>query len=200
MRVKLFSPDGVKPEDYRYKYPELERTQEFTNISPRGLIFVWYYSNQTSPLMEIEDNYERAEEALKRSGYNPGKTEKEAILKLQFGSDMAVAIKKMSEFSPGPRFKAYKMVRSVFDQYEKIISSGPEAFTITEGKGDTQISYIDYTRYVNISAKITEELSTLLVKMEEGFGIVDVSGNEVKEESDGMSLRDWHRKRENVND
>jgi len=172
------------------------------------LIFVWWYANQTSSLvLEIDDDYDRAEEALKRSGYNPGKNEKEAILKLQFNSEMAVAIKKMSEYAPEPRFKAYKMIRTIFDHYENIITQGPDAFKVTEkliktkdGEEGGEASFIDYHKHVNVSAKIAEEIPELLNKLEEGFGIVDISGGEVKEENDVSSIRDWHRKRENVQD
>ena len=206
MRIKLFSPENIKPEDYRYKYPELERAEEFANLSPRALIFVWWYANQTSSLvLEIDDDYDRAEEALKRSGYNPGKNEKEAILKLQFNSEMAVAIKKMSEYAPEPRFKAYKMIRTIFDHYENIITQGPDAFKVTEkliktkdGEEGGEASFIDYPKYVNVSAKIAEEIPNLLNKLEEGFGIVDISSGEVKEENDVASIRDLHLKRENV--
>jgi hypothetical protein len=199
MNIRLFSPENIKPEDYKHRYPELDRTTEFADLSPRALVFVWYYSNQTSPLVDIRDDYERTEEALKKSGYNPGKVEKEAILKLQFSSDMAAAIKKMSEYSPSERFKAYKMIRTIFDHYEKLIKDGPEAFTVTEGKGENQMSYIDHSRYVNTSAKIVEEILILLVKLEEGFGVIDIKG-EAKEEDEVMSIRDWHKKREHVNE
>ena len=197
MKIKLFNPEGIKPDDYRHKYPELERTEEFSELSARALIFVWWYANPTSDLvLDIKDDYDRVAEAMKKSGFNPGKTEKDRMLKLQFDSNMAGAIKKMSDFDPGVRFKSYMMIRNIFDHYESLIRKGPEAFTVIEGKGDNQTTYIDHARYVTTSAKIAEEIPSLLVRMEEGFGIIDITGNEIPDEGVSDSFRDWHRGRE----
>jgi len=200
MDIKIFSPVGIKAEDYRHRFPELERTVEFENIAPRALIFAWWYSNQTSPLvLYTPDDYERVEEALKKSGFNPGKVEREQILKLQFNSALAVAIKKMSEFDPDARFKAYKMIRNIFDHYETIIQLGPEAFqtSTVEGKGDKMVTtqYTDYKRYVDVSAKVAEELPGLLSKLEEGFAIVTIAGEE-KDLDENSTMHEWHQSKE----
>jgi hypothetical protein len=201
MKIRLFDPQGIKPDDYRHKYPELERTDEYNDLSARALIFVWWYANPTSPLViGIVDEYERVEEAMKKAGYNPAKVEKENILKLQFDSTMAAAIKKMGEYDPGARFKSFKMIQNIFNHFEELISKGPDAFMTTEGKGDNAISYTDYPRYVTTSTKIAEEIPSLLAKLEEGFGIVDVSGNEVLEEEGASTIRDWHRKKSDGQD
>lgn len=198
--IRIFDPQGIKPEDYRHKFPELERCSEFNGIHPKGLIFAWYYINQTSPLvLYIPDDHERVEEALKRSGYNPGKVEKDRILSLQFDSAMAECIKKMSLFDPDARFKAYVMVKKIFDHFQKLIAKGPEAFqtSSTEGKGDSAVTteYVDYKRYVDVSAKIADELPGLLRKLEEGFAVVTVTGEEV-EAGENSDMHEWHRARE----
>jgi hypothetical protein len=201
MNIQIFSPQGIKADDYRHRFPELERCQEFDGLSARALIFVWWYANKTSELvLYTHDDYERVAEALKRSGFNPGKTEKEKILGLQFDSQMAIAIKKMSEFDPGARFKAYMMIKNIYDHYQKIIDLGPEAFVSKEttGKGETAVTVelVDYKRYVDVSAKIADELPGLLIKLEEGFAIVNVSGDEIKED-ESTALRDWQQKKDN---
>jgi hypothetical protein len=196
-KIKLFNPEGVKPDDYRHKFPELERTEEFNELSAQALIFVWYYSNPTSELViGIPDDNERVVEALKKSKYNPSKAERENIVRLQFDTSMAEAIKKMSNFDPGIRFKSYKMIANIFNHYEALIEKGPDAFVTTEGRGDNKVEYIDHARYVTTSARIAEEIPSLLAKLEEGFGIIDITGNEVIEEGGVSSLRDWHRGRE----
>jgi hypothetical protein len=200
MSITTFDPRGIKPDDYRHRFPELERTKEFDNLSSRQLIFIWWYANQSSPLvLEEHDNYERVKEAMTRSGFNPGKTEKERILSLQFDSATAVAIQKMASFDPGARFKSYLMVKKIFDEYQRILDRGPEAFqeSTTKGEGDKAVTTteIDYKKYVDISAKITGELSALLAKLEEGFAVVNVSGEEVKED-ESTALRDWQMKKE----
>lgn len=197
MKIRLFDPTGIKVEDYRYKYPELDRTPEFTPIAPRTLIFIWWYANPTSPLvLDIHDPYERVAEALVRASFNPSKIEKDKFLKLQFDSDMAVAIKRMENFDPGARFKSYLMIRDIFKQYQDIINKGPEAFETSEGSGDDTRKYTDYKRYVDISAKIAEELPGLLKKLEEGFGIINISGDEFVSELGSNDMRDYYRKKD----
>jgi len=200
MTIRIFDPTSIKPEDYRHRYPELERTAEFAELHAKALIFVWWYANQTSPLViYTHDDYERVSEALKRSGYNPSKTEKDRLLSLQFDSQMATAIQKMASFDPGARFFAYKMIKNIYDHYQKIIDMGPEAFEVTtrQGKGDDAIETkeTDYKRYVDVSAKISDELPGLLTKLEEGFAIVNIEGDEIVED-EASAMRDWHMKRE----
>ena len=198
MSIRLFDPVGIKPDEYRHRYPELDREPVFADLSAQALIFVWYYANQSSPLtMEILDDYERVAEALKRSKYNPSKAERENILRLQFDSLMAEAIKKMSEYLPNMRFQSYKIIANIFKHYQELIEMGPSAFVTIEGKGENKIEYTDHARYVTTSARIAEEIPSLLAKLEEGFGIIDITGNEVIEEGGVSSLRDWHRSREN---
>jgi hypothetical protein len=102
MKITLFDPTGIKPDDYRHKYPELDRASEFAELPARALIFVWFYANPTSPLvLDIQDEYERVKEALKKSGFNPSKIERERMENLQFDDKFATAIKKMGSFDPG---------------------------------------------------------------------------------------------------
>jgi hypothetical protein len=198
MKIRLFDPAGIKPEDYKHRYPELERTDEFNTMQARALIFVWWYANPTSDLvLDIPDDYERVAEALRRSQFNPGRAEKENILHLQFNTELAAAIKKMASFDPGSRFKAYMMVRTIFKHYDEIAHKGPEAFKVIEGKGDNVTEYIDYARYVTTNTKIAEELPELLHKLEEGFGVTSTGGNLMEEEDSSSLMRDFHMGREN---
>jgi hypothetical protein len=200
-KVRIFDPTGIKAEDYRHRYPELERTEEFSGFTPKALIFIWWYANATSDLvLYMEDDYERAKEALRRSGYNPTKTEKERILDLRFDSNMAVAIKKMGSYDPGARFKAFLMIKKIYDQYQSIIDLGMEAFEIetTTGKGENQVTSreTDYKKYVDVTTKIAEAMPGLLAKLEEGFAITTVTGDEVIAGEENSDLRDWHTKKE----
>jgi len=47
---------------------------------------------------------------------------------------------------------------------------------------------------VDVSAKIADELPGLLTKLEEGFAIVNVSGDEIVED-EASAMRDWHMKK-----
>lgn len=204
MKIRIFDPAKIKVDDYRHKYPELDRTSEFIDLTSRALIFIWWYANATSPLvLDIEDDYERAAQALKQSGYNPTKNERENILRLQFDTPMAVAIKKMASFDPGIRFRSYKIVRTVFNEYEKLIKRGPvnvpetaeDNEVITEKSADKSPYFVD--RYVVTSTRIVEALPNLIAKLEEGFGIVDISGEKQEEDIGASTMRDWHMGKEN---
>lgn len=200
-KVRIFDPTGIKPEDYRHRYPELERTDEFSRLSPKQLIFVWWYANATSDLvLYVNDEYDRVKEALIKSGYTPSKTEREAMLDLRFNSDIAVAIKKMSNYDPGARFKAFLMIKKIYDQYQSIIDMGISAFEVemTTGKGDDKVTTkeTDYKKYVDVTSKIAEAMPGLLAKMEEGFAIVTISGDEMIAGEENSDIRDWHTKKE----
>jgi hypothetical protein len=198
MKIRLFDPTGVKPEDYKHRYPELERTPEFSELHTRALLFVWWFSNPTSEfVLDIHDDYERAEKALAKSQFNPGKTERESILRCQFSSELAAAIKKMQGYDPGARFKSYLMIKKIFDNYQRIVDQGPAAFATTEGEGENEITYTDHKRYVDVTAKIAEEIPNLLLKLEEGFGIIDMAGEEKEIEEGASSIREWHQGRHN---
>lgn len=199
MSIKIFDPQGVKADDYRHRYPELERTSEFADLPAQALIFVWYYANQTSDcVLDIQDDYERVKEALKRSKFNPSKTERENILRLQFDNNLAIAVKKMASFDPGIRFRSYKIVRMVFNEYEKLVRRGsggmPEDSDESEEGTKKNISSID--RYVVTTSRIVEALPSLIAKIEEGFGVVDIGGNEVEADAGASTIREWHRSKE----
>jgi len=200
MNIRTFDPTNIKAEDYRHRYPELERESCFDGLSARALIFIWHYANKSSDLFIYEqDDYIRVAEALKRSGFNPGKTEKERLLSLQFDSQTALAIQKMNSYDTNARFKSYCMVKKIFDQYQTIVDLGPNAFkeSTTKGEGEKAVTTeeVDYKKYVDISAKIANELPELLVKLEEGFAVVNVLGEAVGED-ESTALRDWQQKKD----
>jgi len=200
-KVRIFDPTGIKAEDYRHRYPELERTEEFSTFPPKALIFIWWFANATSDLvLYMQDEEERVKEALRRSGYNPTKVDKERILSLRFDSNMAVAIKKMASYDPGARFKSFLMIKKIYDQYQTIVDMGTGAFKIVTrtGKGDdaVEVEEVDYKKYVDVTTKITESMSGLLAKLEEGFAITTVTGDEIIAGEENSALRDWHTKKE----
>lgn len=110
---------------------------------------------------------------------------------------MAGAVKRMGEIDPGARFKAFLMIKEIYDQYRTIIKEGPKAFETTEGKGDNAITYTDHKRYVDVSAKIAEEIPGLLKKLEEGFGIADVKGDLDEVDGDSSDMRDFYTEKDN---
>lgn len=189
--MRLFDPMGLKPQDYKNKYPELETTPEFESLSGTELIFVWYFANATSPIIDILDKDKRVVEALDKSGYMPAN--KEQFLKLRFGEKMEQAIMKMSSFIPGARYFAWKAIKNTYRNYIEILNRDPSEFTKAVGKGEDVITEEDLGTYTNITTKITAALPDLINQLEEGFG---VTINASEEEEEGSSiLRNWHQDR-----
>jgi len=202
MRYKIFDPTICKPEDYRTKYPELADVEEFGELSARTLIFVWWYANQSSDLViGIADRKKRVAEALTRSGWKPSRTENDKILNLQFDDRLAVAIERMGQFDPGIRFRSWRMLNNIMQQYEELITQGSAAFTKKEkvGSGETavEVEVTDHNQYVTTSAKIAQTIPLLLEKLETGFGI-SISQDD-QEEAVGGAMHDWHMNRSDDN-
>jgi hypothetical protein len=121
--ARLFDPAGIKPEDYRSRYPELKRIPEFVELSATALMFVWYYANPTSELTGIKDDFLKVKEALEKSNFNPGKVGREDLLKLHFPDAIAGAIERMSRMNEDARFRAKKMVEGILGSYETILKN-----------------------------------------------------------------------------
>lgn len=170
----IFDPRGIKPEEYKIKYPELKRVKELDALPIKTLIFVWWYANPTSPIVN-KDKDKRVIEALNKSGWSPGKKEREDIEALRFPENIALAVDKMSAIDPGARYKAYRMVHSIFKEFNDIIETGVEGFVVKtiEGKGENreEVETVDRFRYVQTASKIAETLPSLIKAAEEGFGI-----------------------------
>jgi len=186
MRLRLFNPEGLKAVDYKAAYPELERTPEFEHMKGSELMFVWYYSNATSPLMEIIDREERVVEALKRSRFNPEPSEYERMLKLQFSEQLEIAIGKMSSYLPGARYLGWKALKAIFDQYQEIASKGTDYFKKTVGTGEDAVDEVDYSAYTNTTTKIVAALPGLIQRMEEGLGISMAGSSEDGDDVHGI--------------
>ena len=201
MEIRLFDPTGLRPVDYKATYPEMKRTKEFESIPGIELIFIWYFANATSPLVDITDKHKKVDEAIRRSGYSPGPDEHEKLLKLQFPPHIEAAIEKMSSYLPGARYFGWRALKNIFDQYQDIASRGPESFKKKVGSEENEagdmvpIMEIDYNAYTNTSTKISTAMPGLISSMEEGFGI-SITGVVSDDEEEGNSqLREWNLNR-----
>ena len=182
---KIFDPYKIRPEDYRSRYPELKRIKEFEGLTATELIFVWYYANPTSDLIDIENDMERVAKALKLSNYTPAKRIKEDIFNLRFPEKLAVAIERMSKFEPDARMHARVMVEEILKNYTTLCK-------IEEYKDDK--GELDRKKYVDTTTTIAKELPGLIAKLEEGFGVSVQSDDEVEQ---GINFsRDWYQSQE----
>jgi len=184
---KLFDPVGMKPEEYRGRYPELKRIKEFDILSVSALIFVWWYANPTSDLISVTNDFERVKLALEQSKYKPSKALRENILQLRFSDDLAMAIDRMSRLRDDVRIRAKIMLASIFKNYETIVTN---LGTITPNDDDAE-----KTKYITMTINITKELPMLVLKMEEGFGVSTRSDDE-EEALINIPVRDYFRSKE----
>ncbi len=189
-KYSIFSPVGIKPEEYKIKYPELKRVPEFDNLPVKTLIFVWWYSSPTSPIVN-KDKKKKAQEALTKSGWSPGKKEQEDIESLRFPENIALAIDKMGAIDEGARYKAYKMVHRILHEFGEIIETGIDGFKnkVVEGKGEERVEteVTDVFRYVQTASKIADTLGSLINAAEEGFG-VSIKGEGEEDDIDGSAF------------
>lgn len=179
MMHRLFDPEGIRPEDYKGSYPELSKIAEFSRLNTRQILFVWWYSNPTSPLvLTVTDNRMRVEQALEKSGYNPGSARK-GYLDLKFPENISFAIERMLKFDVPNRVKAYNMINKIFVQFESIVDNkdqfADEKQEVDEDGTVTITKEFDAKKYVDTAAKVAESLPKLINMIEEGFGIKETS-------------------------
>jgi hypothetical protein len=170
MSIHVFDPRNVRTEEYRSKYPELHKIPEFADLPVRELIFVWWMSNPTSPLVKkLKDTKQRVLAALQESGYNPGKDATERMMNGVFSENVAVAMDRMSKVDASTRNRARTMVENIMKNYEEIINNKESVKSLEK---DEQKKYVDLT------AKITDALPMLIEKLEIGFGVTQRGGKD----------------------
>ena len=130
--ITVFDPRGINPQKYKASYKELSDTSEFKPLTGKELVFVWFYSNKTSPLITTnmlpENRVLRAlqlAEMIKPKDSNDiGKylnsRELDNYLDLVFPDYIKIAMDKMAEFQPGIRDAARTMLVSVFNNLKKV--------------------------------------------------------------------------------
>ena len=189
--IRLFDPEGLKAVEYKSTYPELGETKEFESFPGKELIFVWYYANATSPLINIKDDKKRVGEALRFSGYNPDPAERETLLNRNFTERVEAAINKMGSYQPGVRYLGWKMLKNIFDQYNELVNDGVAGFTKVLKNGDSIETVLDISTWVTLSKQIAVAMPDLIKRIEEGFG-VSVSGISSEEEEGSSMHREWN--------
>jgi len=112
--ITLFDPRNTN--NYIRTYPELLAIDEFKVISSERLLrFVWYYSNPTSPIIELP-TYLRVEQALESAyGDNSNINEKQyfSFMELNFPSSLISAMIRMEKFRVNERVRAYRLALNI---------------------------------------------------------------------------------------
>jgi hypothetical protein len=184
--ITIFDPRNIR-KGYTYvkEYPEMSRIIEFQNIQNLDLIFIWWYSNPTSPLvLNFQIPVIRASKAYYKTfgrNHTDGK-KKLNFCRAVFPEGIKMAIEKMVTFDVDARGRAKIMINKIFTDYEKIIN------TIELSEFKTAQGEIDYNKYVGVRKMIVAEIYDLIRIKEEGFGIKAKNKKEKDEEEGGQRL------------
>jgi hypothetical protein len=158
--IKVFEPSA---RDMKAEFPELAEVEEFKNLSNRDLKFVWYLSNQTSPLVDLGTK-ERIKEAIEicYNGKLP-EAEKDEYIAGVFGEEMLKAINRMSMIDPMIRVQAKYNIEYIFGKLQKIIVIADNELNELEAD--------EKKKYAELAIKIANEMPNLVSLMERKFGI-----------------------------
>jgi hypothetical protein len=103
----IFAPRGER--DLRREYPELYDYPELTKLNPSELLFVWWYSCQSSPIYDLPEE-KRFPIAIDRSFKGSQREERKSKYASTaqapaLPSDLKAACKTMNAFNPGMRIQ-----------------------------------------------------------------------------------------------
>lgn len=193
-KIILFGPKDGK--SLIRLYPELAAQKEF-DLPSDDLLFVWYYSNQSSPIDPSLPEKTRAQmaarEAFKRE-YD--KEKRQRFSELDFPEKIKTAISKMRKYMPEARAEAKRMLQTSFNKMQQMIDVDVEDFKYVDEKGQIQVNWTGRKQYFDMVHKMTETLPILLKQIEEGFGIDTIKPGHEKADN---AISKYHRhKKDNL--
>lgn len=182
-KIYLFGPKNKK--DLKHQYPELGNFPEFKNLTTAELLFVWWYANQTSPLVtddNLSDKMRIAFAFTEAFGtksndavYDKRKTD---YYSSNFPSHISIAIDVMRSFNPTVRARSRMMVEKILANYEKLVDIKISDFETKNDDGSKEINWTGRNNYVTSTKNISDTLPQLINQVEQGFGVSDNKGEE----------------------
>ena len=159
--IEMFEPSQ---RDMRLDYPELSEVNEFEHLNARELKFCWYVGSRTSPLANIPKK-KRVQVAANTAwgGYHADRKEVKELASGKIPDNIMKAIKKKSSYNPSVRLRAKFMQEYIFDKMQSIIIISDDE--LKEMDADEKKKYADLT------LKVSSELSSVVNRMESGYGI-----------------------------
>jgi len=170
---RTFSPvlnnKGLKPNEYKDKYPELDERDETRHLSGIELMWCWYYGSKESPY-KLYDHNEKCKlvtefvfDTIRTNEYY----EDGNIQLLRDGNISDQKWYSAIEFFRGVntdlRENSKQMLIAIYDTYSELAFAGTDSFTDDKG-------IIDISRYTSTMNKIKEEQADLIEKIERGYG------------------------------
>lgn len=159
--IKLFEPTN---KDLRIEYPELMDIDEFRDLTPRELNFVWYFANRTSPYSKEKNKKKKVELSIKQ-GYGEGATHKIRVdfVAGKFPEKVRNAIGRMERFNPSVRMKAKQSVEKIFERLRQLVDISREELN--------EMDLSEKSSYTNLAIKVSENLPKIVGQLEQSFGI-----------------------------
>lgn len=149
MRYTLFAPKSAN--ELTIDYPELDKLENFSQLSAPEQLFVYYYGVRTSPVFDIDDKRERAEKAYELTAkHYKGRIEKSRFMPEGMAERVKEAIKEVSKIKLGPRIAQLEILEQSIENIRAILSMkvDPEKLTPTAlaslvlviGRGNEQLA------------------------------------------------------------
>jgi hypothetical protein len=187
--VTLFYPKTGR--DLRIQYPELKSIPEFKNVNSKELLFVWYWSNPTSPIEDDIPFRQRVEACVKMSEWKVSAETLKLLLENSWPENIQKASQRMQVFETMTRNKARKVIKEIFANFEKLVKVNDDDFKLIDKDGEYKgIDFAARKQYVEYGAKIASEMPGLINKLEEGFGTDDGS-SEIGSNEKAIDI--WHK-------
>ena len=159
----LFEPSK---RDMLIDYPELKDYDAFAKITKRDLLFVWYVSNRTSPIITTpkEKRVKLACEYAypKKTLENNGRI-KEMYEDLNFPQEILEAIDVMASFNPSFRMRARLLNEHNFEQLQSLVYLSREEKLVMDLE--------DKKKYSELLIKTSNALPSMIQSMEVGYGV-----------------------------
>lgn len=186
--VTLFYPKTGR--DLRIQYPELRSIPEFARLkSAKEMLFVWYWSNPTSPI-DIDLPYkQRLDLCFENSGWKPSEEIVRAFYENVWPESTKTACSRMEKFETEMRNQARKVYKKIFANFSKFAEVNDSDFKVVGEDNEEHIDFAARKQYVEYATKIAQEMPDILKKMEEGFGTDDPA--EIK--STEKAIETWHK-------
>lgn len=160
--LRLFEP---KSNDLRLDYPELAEVPEFKDMSPSDLKFVWYVSNRTSPIINLDKSERWREAAILAYGKNAvsSRNDVKDIIEGKMPDHIKDAINVMVKYNPIFRLRARFIAEYSFDQIQQLLFVSQDHMAMMDG--DMKKKYTDFVFNAN------KELPKLIEQLERGYGV-----------------------------
>lgn len=151
-------------------YPDLKRNRRFTDISRSELLFVWYYSCEGSPLIDIKDDRQRAKESIDIAfGKKTDVKTLERYMSFNFPEKTKLAITEMRSFKIGPRVIARRMMENILSNWRQITDIDASDNSNFEGKDG-----VDWTKkkaFVETGATVSKNIGALILQVEGSYAV-----------------------------